>query len=174
MGILDRILGREQTEEQRVVSPWWPSDLPQKTAGVHINEENATSIGALYAAVKLYADTVASLPWDTYIRVDGERRPYRPRPRWLDVPEPNNPNRTSFDFKHRVVSSLLLDGNLFVLVLRDSQGNVVETRVLDPQKVEIKSGEMGEPIYHVRTTEDRKSTRLNSSHVSESRMPSSA
>lgn len=153
MGIFDRILGREQSEEQRVVSPWWPSDLPQKTAGVHINEENATSIGALYAAVKLYADTVASLPWDTYIRVDGERRPYRPRPRWLDVPEPNNPNRTAFDFKHRVVSSLLLDGNAFILALRDSSDNVIETRVLDPQKVEIISGPMGEPVYKVTTKE---------------------
>jgi hypothetical protein len=153
MGIVDRILGRELVQEERVVSPWWPSDLPQKTAGVHINEQNATSIGALYAAVKLYADTVASLPWDTYIRVDGERKPYRPRPRWLDVPEPNNPNRTSFDFKHRVVSSLLLDGNAFILAIRDSSDNVIETRVLDPQKVEIVTGEMGEPLYKVTTRE---------------------
>ncbi|CAB4189266.1 COG4695 Phage-related protein [uncultured Caudovirales phage] len=157
MGIVDRILGREVAQEQRAIAPWWPSESTSKTAGVHINEENATSIGALYAAVKLYADTVASLPWDTYIRVDGERRVYRPRPRWMDFPEPNNPNLTSFDFKHRVVSSLLLDGNAFILCLRDSSDDVIETRVLDPQKVEILSGEKGEPIYKV-TTKDGAST----------------
>lgn len=151
MGILDRVLGRKP--EERTIGGRWFTGEGTQAAGVRINEENATSIAAVYAAVKLYADTVAALPWDTYIRIDGTRRPYRPRPRWMDFPIPNNPNFTGFDFKHRCVSSLLLDGNLFVLVLRDGQGNVVETRVLDPQKVEIKSGEMGEPIYHVKTTD---------------------
>ncbi len=120
-------------------------------AGVLVNQENATSIGAVYAAVKLYADTIAGLPWDTYIRIDGTRRPYRPRPRWMDFPIPNNPNFTSFELKHRIVSSLMLDGNAFILALRDTSGNVIETRVLDPQKVEIKMDATGTPIYTVST-----------------------
>lgn len=151
MGILDRVLGRKP-EERTIGGRWFIADTMTE-AGVSVNQENSTSIGAVYAAVKLYADTVAALPWDTYIRVDGTRRPYRPRPRWMDFPIPNNPNFTSFDFKHRVVTSLLLDGNAFILVLRARSGDVVETRVLDPQKVEIKNGPAGEPIYHVRTTE---------------------
>jgi len=155
MGILDRVLGRQpQPEEKRFIGGQWLSnEATSSSAGVLITEENATSIGAVYAAVKLYADTVAGLPWDTYIRIDGTRRPYRPRPRWMDFPIPNNPNFTSFDFKHRVVTSLLLDGNAFILVLRSRSGDVVETRVLEPQKVEIKNGPAGEPLYHVRTTE---------------------
>lgn len=151
MGILDRVRGRKQ-EERTIGGRWFIADTMTE-AGVSVNQENSTSIGAVYAAVKLYADTVAALPWDTYIRIDGTRRPYRPRPRWMDSPIPNNPNFTSFDFKHRVVTSLLLDGNAFVLVLRSRAGDVVETRVLDPQKVEIKNGSAGEPLYHVRTTE---------------------
>jgi HK97 family phage portal protein len=152
MGILDRVLGRNQSEERTIGGRWFVSEAAT-AAGVSVNQENATSIGAVYAAVKLYADTVATLPWDTYIRIDGTRRPYRPRPSWMDAPIPNNPNFTSFDFKHRLVTSLLLDGNTFILCLRDSSGNVVETRVLDPQKVEIHSGPMGEPVYHVKTTD---------------------
>jgi HK97 family phage portal protein len=120
-------------------------------AGVSVNQDNATSIGSVYAAISLYANTVAALPWDTYIRIDGTRRPYRPRPRWMDFPIPNNPNFTSFDFKHRVVTSLLLDGNAFILALRNPAGEVIETRVLDPQKVTISSGENGEPLYHIKT-----------------------
>jgi len=149
MGILDRVLGRNS--DQRTIGGRWFSPDSVADAGVVVNQQNATSIGAVYAAVKLYADTVAALPWDTYIRIDGTRRPYRPRPRWMDNPIPNNPNFTSFDFKHRVVTSLLLDGNAFVLALRNTSGDVVETRVLDPQKVEIKSGKEGEPLYHIRT-----------------------
>ena len=149
MGILDRVLGRKP--EQRTIGGRWFVPDTMTEAGVSVNQDNATSIGAVYAAVKLYADTVAALPWDTYIRIDGTRRPYRPRPRWLDTPIPNNLNYTSFDFKHRVVTSLLLDGNCFVLVLRNGQGDVVETRVLDPQKCKIESGPMGEPLYHIET-----------------------
>jgi HK97 family phage portal protein len=151
VGILDRVLGRKP-EERTIGGRWFIADTMTE-AGVSVNQENSTSIGAVYAAVKLYADTVAALPWDTYIRIDGTRRPYRPRPRWIDTPIPNNPNFTSFDFKHRVVTSLLLDGNVFVLFLRARGGDVVETRVLDPQKVEIKTGDQGQPLYHVRTTE---------------------
>ena len=152
MGIIDRILGREMADEQRVVAPWWPSDYPQRTAGVSITQENATAIGAVWAAVNLYSSTVAALPWGAFIRDAGVRRPVT-RPRWMDVPIPNNPNYTSFDFKHRLVSSLLLDGNAFILVLRSPDGVVVETRVLDPQKVECVRGEMGEPLYKITTQE---------------------
>ena len=79
MGILDRVLGRQQSEERTIGGRWFTGETGQ-TAGVSVNQDNATSIGAVYAAVKLYADTVAALPWDTYIRIDGTRRPYRPRP----------------------------------------------------------------------------------------------
>ena len=152
MGIIDRILGRETETEQRVVAPWWPSDYPQRTAGVSITQENATAIGAVWAAVSLYSSTIAGLPWGAFIRSAGVRTPVN-RPRWMDVPIPNNPNYTSFDFKHRLVSSLLLDGNAFILVLRSPDGVVVETRVLDPQKVECVRGEMGEPLYKITTQE---------------------
>ena len=145
MSILRRILG-----ETRAVGGTWITDNQPlvSSAGVAINSQTALSIGAYYAAVKLYADTVASLPWDTYIRVDGTRRPYRPAPSWLTTPQPNNPNFTGFDLKHRMVSSLLIHGNCFVLFIKGRNGDIVEMRVLDPQKVEIKSVD-GAPIYTV-------------------------
>jgi len=146
VSIIRRILG----ETRAIGGNQWLTDQPSaSTAGVQINEQNATSIGAVYAAVKLYADTVASLPVDTYIRIDGTRRPYRPRPSWLDQPLPGNPNYTGFEMRHRIVSSLLLDGNAFILFLTGRNGDIVETRVLDPQKVTIKVGVDGNPVYVV-------------------------
>jgi HK97 family phage portal protein len=146
VSIIRRILG----ETRAIGGNQWLTDQPTaSTAGVQINEQNATSIGAVYAAVKLYADTVASLPVDTYIRIDGTRRPYRPRPSWLDQPLPGNPNYTGFEMRHRIVSSLLLDGNAFILFLTGRNGDIVETRVLDPQKVTIKVGVDGNPVYVV-------------------------
>jgi HK97 family phage portal protein len=148
VSILRRLLG---TEQRNVSGGQWLSDKPaESSAGVQLNQQNATSIGALYAAVKLYADTVASLPVGAFIRDGGVRRPVT-RPLWIDRPIPANPNYTGFQFRHAVVSSLLLDGNAFILFLTDRLGDVVETRVLDPQKVEIRMDEMGAPIYIVST-----------------------
>ena len=148
MSILRRLLA---TDQRAVSGAQWLSDKPaDSSAGVQLNQQNATSIGALYAAVKLYADTVASLPVGAFIRDGGVRRPVT-RPLWLERPIPANPNYTGFQMRHAVVSSLLLDGNAFILFLTDRLGDVVETRVLDPQKVEIKSDANGAPIYTVST-----------------------
>jgi HK97 family phage portal protein len=160
VSILRRILG-----ETRAVGGTWITDNQPSvsSAGVAINSQTALSIGAYYAAVKLYADTVASLPWDTYIRIDGTRRPYRPAPSWLTTPQPNNPNFTAFDLKHRIVSSLFIDGNAFVLFIRGRNGDIVEMRVLDPQKVTIKMVD-GAPIYTV-TGEDNVGVELTSDAI---------
>lgn len=160
MSILRRILG-----ETRAVGGTWITDNQPSvsSAGVSINSQTALSIGAYYAAVKLYADTVASLPWDTYIRIDGTRRPYRPSPTWLTTPQPNNPNFTAFDLKHRIVSSLFIDGNAFVLFIKGRNGDIVEMRVLDPHKVTIKMVD-GAPIYTV-TGEDNVGVELTSDAI---------
>lgn len=136
---------------------------PTSSAGVAINSQTALSIGTYYAAVKLYSDTVASLPWDTFIRIDGTRRPYRPSPSWLTTPQPSNPNFTGFDLKHRMVSSLLIHGNCFVLFIKGRNGDIVEMRVLDPQKVEIKSV-AGSPVYLV-TGDDYEAVELTSEAI---------
>jgi HK97 family phage portal protein len=146
MGIVDRILGRQT--EQRQVGGMWPVDAD--IAGTSLNEKNATSIGALYAAVKLYADTVASMPVGVFLRERGVRRPVT-RPNWLDNPVPNNPNYTRFDLMHRTVSSLLIDGNAFLMVLRNG-ADIVEVRLLDPRKVSILRAPDGSPLYRVKTT----------------------
>jgi len=154
VSILRRIISGS-SEDRAICGGWandWFKESGNRTAGTYVNQDNATSIGAVYAAVKLYADTVASLPWGAYIRNDGERKPVA-RPRWMDTPVPNNPNFTGFELRHRIVSSLLIDGNAFLLAIRDSNDAVVEVRVLDPRKVEIHRAEDGSPEYRITTSE---------------------
>jgi HK97 family phage portal protein len=160
VSILRRILG-----EQRAVGGTWITDnqLNASSAGVAINSQTALTIGSYYAAVKLYADTVASLSWDTFIRIDGTRRPYRPSPSWMTMPQPLAPNYTAFDLKHRMVSSLLIDGNCFVLFIRGRNGEIVEMRVLDPNRVTIKMVD-GSPIYTV-TGDDKVGVELTSDAI---------
>ena len=57
------------------------------SAGVTMNQDEALKLGTVYACVRLIADSISTLPVDTYIRRDGTRTPFRPRPEWPDPPE---------------------------------------------------------------------------------------
>ena len=114
-----------------------------------VNQDSALGIAAVYAAIRLYADTIASLPVGAYVRVNGERRPYFPRPTWLDNPVPQNPTYTGFDLRHRIVTSLLTDGNAFLLTIRDPRGEITEVHALDPRNVEVGMNADRSPYYNV-------------------------
>jgi HK97 family phage portal protein len=105
-------------------------------AGVTINQDNSLRIATLYACVRLLSDTVSTLSADTYRRVDGVRVPFRPRPLWLDSPDPDLAN-TRDDFVSQIMVSLLLDGNAFIHIVRNA-GDIVALVVIDPMRVLVR------------------------------------
>ena len=104
------------------------------SAGVTMNQDEALKLGTVYACVRLIADSISTLPMDTYIRRDGTRTPFRPRPEWLDTPEIGVSRTEHFQ---QVLVSLLLNGNAFTRILRDDQG-IAGLIVLNPQRVEVR------------------------------------
>ena len=102
-------------------------------SGVPMNQEQSLKLGAVYSCVRLIADSIATLPVDTYVRRGGTRFAFRPRPEWLETPEVGV---TRTDHFTQVLVSLLLDGNAFVRVLRDDQGTA-GLAVLNPLKVKV-------------------------------------
>ena len=105
-------------------------------AGVTINQDNSLRIATLYACVRLLSDTVSTLSADTYRRVNGVRVPFRPRPLWLDSPDPDLAN-TRDDFVSQIMVSLLLDGNAFIHIVRNA-GDIVALVVIDPMRVNVR------------------------------------
>lgn len=103
-------------------------------AGVTMNQDESMKLATVYACVRLIADSISTLPVDTFIRRDGTRTPFRPRPEWLDMPEVGVARTEHFQ---QVLVSLLLDGNSFTRILRDDQG-VAGLAVLNPRHVEIR------------------------------------
>lgn len=135
--MLGRLLGGE-TRALSYQSVWgagndWPSvsNIP----GINVGSDQALKISTVYACVRIYVDTIATLPVDTFIRIDGDRRPFRPKPAWVDAPDTG---MTRQDHLVQVLMSLFIDGNAFILVLRNGIGDVVALTVLDPKRVEIR------------------------------------
>lgn len=147
MGILDRMLGREE----RAISfqTVWGSgndlEVGSQSATL-VNSETAFKINAVFSAVSLISDTISTLPLDAYIRRDGARFAYRPRPEWVQKPDVDT---TKEAFYGSVIVSLLLDGNAFVRVFSNSRGEVTNLVVLNPTKVEIRRNGIGRVMFQV-------------------------
>jgi len=105
-------------------------------AGTVVNQKNALEIGAAYACVRLLSDTISTLPVDTFIRRDGNRLPYRPRPAW--VYEPEGPGSSRIEYYKQIVVSMLLSHGAVVQILRNGNGDIVALQPLDPTRVDIR------------------------------------
>ena len=118
----------------------WGSGLDVSTlqtwAGTSISVTNATQIGAVYACTRLLSDTISSLPVDTFIRRDGNRLPFRPRPAW--VYEPEGPGTSRMDYYKQIVVSMLLSHGAVVQVIRGGSGDVVALQPIDPTRVIVR------------------------------------
>ena len=135
--------------EQRAISPltlWGAGDdvLAGTQSSAVVNQDTVFKVSAIFSAVSLISDTVSTLPVHTYIRRDGARFAFRPKPTWITKPDVDT---TAIAFWSANIVSLLLDGNIFVRVFRDESGNIVNLVVLNPQKVKIKRNGLGRVMY---------------------------
>lgn len=116
-------------------------------SGTNITSESVFQVNAVFSAVSLIADTISTLPIDVFVRRDGARYPFRPAPSWVQKPDVDLPKEA---FYSALIVSLLLDGNAFVRVFSNPQGEVVNLVVLNPTTVEVKRNGLGRLIFNVK------------------------
>jgi HK97 family phage portal protein len=138
--------------EQRAVSfqTVWGAGEPwglQSESGVNVTTKKSFEIVAFFSAVSLISDTISTLPCGAYLRIGATRRPLNPRPVWLDQPDVDLSTRAAFF--QQVFSALLVHGNSYTRVFRDTQGQVVNLVNLDPEKVEVERSQIGRKVYKI-------------------------
>jgi len=144
--MLGNLFGEERALSYQQVFANGEDFTTQTEAGVTINADSAFKIVAFFSAVSLYSDTISTLPVDSFIRVDGDRKPYRPRPTWIDQPDVDLSRQAHYG---QVVTSLLVNGNSYTRVFRDRNGDVVNLVVLDPLKVKVERSALGRKVFIV-------------------------
>jgi HK97 family phage portal protein len=111
-----------------------------------IDSKTVFQVNAVYSAVSLIADTISTLPLDCFIRIDGQRRAFRPKPSWVEKPDIALPRVA---FYNSVIVSLLLDGNAFIRVFSNRAGEVVNLVVLNPRTVTMTRNGQGRLVFEV-------------------------
>lgn len=107
------------------------------SAGVAVSEESAMRTSAVYACVKILAETVASLPLHLYKKSGNKKVKAEEHPLFSCLYEMPNGETTSFNFREVMMTALLLWGNGYARIIRDKSGYVKELWYLRPDLMTV-------------------------------------
>lgn len=109
----------------------------RRKAGETITTDSALTILAVYAAVRMIAEGMGSLPVKAYRKdASGVATPMKSAPDWLDRPNPGL-NLSRQDVISQALVSLLLRGNAYIFILREGF-RIVGLEVLNPDAVTVR------------------------------------
>lgn len=109
----------------------------QSSAGAVVNEQTAMGVSAVYACMRVLADSVAQLPLkiqkiDTNGKTDDRKHPL-----WTILHDLPNPEMTAFEFKQAMQAALTLRNNAYAEIERDGVGRVVGLWPLNAAKMQV-------------------------------------
>ena len=153
MGFLDifkrKTPSTEDTQEQTVDTQGEKGLTPEQlarlegftlesAAGNVVSPEGSLQCTAVYAAVRVIAESVASLPCLVYQRVDGGGKERATGHKYYSLLH-DRPNsfQTDFEFWEMVVTHLCLRGNAYLFKVRNGAGEVKELLPIYPDRVSV-------------------------------------
>lgn len=102
--------------------------------------DGALQVSAVWSAIELLTDNVASLPLFVYERADstiGHKKLARDTPLWKLLHENPNIRHTPMEMWQFLTMNYLLRGNAYARLDRDSSGNVIQIWPLSSDQVEV-------------------------------------
>lgn len=138
----------ERPEEERsggLADPrWWGASTTSTFAGRSVTATSSLQLLTVASCVKFISDAIATLPIDVYRKVNGQPEEM-PKPAWLLHP---TVELTFTEWCTQVLSSLLLDGNAYLFVSRNTAGAIVELQPVSASRVSVRR-EGSKRIYTV-------------------------
>ena len=156
MKILDFFKGLFKSREppqDRYYFSGAPFLFGKSISGATVNEMTAMRVSAVYACVRILAESIAALPLHVYKYKEGggkERDVNHPL-YFLLHDAPNN-DMTSFIFREVLMTHLLLHGNCYAYIQRENSGKVARLYPLMPENMKIERDDNNEVVYQYTPT----------------------
>ncbi|MGH2974638.1 MAG: phage portal protein [Solirubrobacterales bacterium] len=138
----DYLLGRDLepngSESRALEAGTVPESIPpvSRTALPTVSETTALRIADVFAAVRVLADALASLPPRVYRETSGGRVPAGEDQRLVALMRRPEPGSTSADLLSTLIVHLIVHGDAFLAKYR-SEGTITQLGLLDPQAVVV-------------------------------------
>ncbi len=108
-------------------------DITPSTTGVRVTEESALTYAAVFACVRVIAETVGSLPLNVYRRSgDGGKEKALDHPLYMLLHDAPNDHMTAMALRKTLMAHALLWGNAYALIERNGAGRVTGLQLLSP------------------------------------------
>jgi len=135
------------------------------SAGANVTPFSAMQITAVYACVRIIAETVASLPLHTYQYTDSGKEKAYTHPLYYLLHDAPNKEMTSFVFRETLVSHLLLWGNAYAQIVRNGFGDIIGLYPLLPNKMKVDRSNIDSRIYYTYSPDKERQIVLPSDNV---------
>ena len=117
------------------------------SSGKAVSEKTALQTTAVYACVRILAETIALLPLHTYRTSPNGKEKAATHPLYYLLHSEPNPEMTSFVFRETLMGHLLLWGNAYAQVIRNGRGTVMALYPLLPNKMMVNRTDQGILYY---------------------------
>ena len=126
------------------------------TSGKTVTERSAMQMTAVYSCVRILAEAIAGLPLHVYrYNSDGGKEKAIDHSLYLILHDEPNPEMSSFVFRETLMTHLLLWGNAYAQIIRNSKGEVMALYPLMPNKMSVDRDENGQLYYqYLRSTDE--------------------
>lgn len=146
MGFFSRLFGTKVNDSLPGNS--YMFRLGSSTSGAMVNQRSAMQISAVYACVRVLAESIAGLPLHVYqCGKNDSREKAVEHPLYFLLHDEPNPEMTSFVFRETLMTHLLLWGNAYAQIIRDGRGQVIALYPLMPDRMRVDWDEKGQIYY---------------------------
>ena len=150
MSIFDRIFHPRDKPTNTLPGGAFSFLFGGSSSGKAVNERTAMQTTAVYACVRILAETIASLPLHTYKYTVMGKEKAQTHPLFYLLHDAPNPEMTSFVFRETLMSHLLIYGNAYAQIIRDGAGRVMHLYPLMPDQMRVDRTPGGVLFYEYR------------------------
>ena len=155
---------RASTSNNWLSSGMWESNKNTKS-GVSITKENAQAIPAVYSAVKIYADSLSSLPIDVIKQSGKNQTKETTHPIYSLLNKEPNSLMTSFVYRQIVIPQVLLWGNSYSLIEFEKGGRRRPKALLPIAPNRVKVTQDGGILYYEISVQDGRTITVDQSNI---------
>ena len=149
MKILDWLKGKftRDKPQNRYTFSTFPFFFGRTISGKNVDDFTAMQNSAVYACVKVIAESIAGLPLHVYEYKDGGKEKAVKHPLYFLLHDAPNDEMTSFTFRETMLTHLLLRGNAYAQIFRNNAGKVISLYPLLASKMAVERNDAGELQY---------------------------
>lgn len=146
MNLFKKLLGFKNELTLQDYDGWFDLGAKQSRTGVAVTQETALKVSAVYACVRVLAETIGSLPFSIYEKTGNSRKAIDHPLNYLLGVTPNN-EQTAAELREFQMTSLGLRGNSYSQKIYNGRGEIAQLNPLKASEMRVDRDSSGKLVF---------------------------